>query len=123
MDGAKVAVIEDGDMMRSIVREQLESSGHKVVAEADSLERAFEVVGAIATGDIEADVIILDGNLRPRTDNGEDARRVAEMIRERGVTSKIIGFSLNPMATYGVEVDADPGKDLVGVLFAIHDFE
>ena len=111
MEGARVAVIEDDDFFRDITRRHLERCGHFVVAEATNLTQALGLVGEIAQGNPEVDVILLDGNLREGARDGEDARQVVSKIKETKVKAKVFGFSLSPMSSYGIEVDVDTNKN------------
>lgn len=119
MEGARVAVIEDREQLRQMMCMLLEHHGHEVVAEAGTLEEALSLVDAMAEGFVEVDVVLLDGNLQPAAELGDDARQVSERIRERSVGAAILGFSAGSMAQYGVEVTADPGKDPIAVVEAI----
>lgn len=119
MEGARVALIEDREQMRRMMRLLLEDNGHEVVAEASDLDEALALVDDMADGVVEADVVLLDGNLQPATDTGEDARRVSERLQNRGVTTAVLGFSLSSMERYGIQVTADPGKDPTAVMQAI----
>ena len=111
MEGARVAVIEDDEFFRKITRLHLERCGHFVVAEASNLTQALGLVGEIAQGNPEVDVILLDGNLREGARDGEDARQVISKIKETKVKAKVFGFSLSPMSSYGIEVDVDTNKN------------
>ena len=111
MEGARVAVIEDSEIFRKITRLHLERCGHFVVAEATNLTQALGLVGEIAQGNPEVDVILLDGNLREGARDGEDARQVISKIKETKVKAKVFGFSLSPMSSYGIEVDVDTNKN------------
>ena len=111
MEGARVAVIEDDDFFRDITRRHLERCGHFVVAEATNLTQALGLVGEIAQGNPEVDVILLDGNLREGARDGEDARQIVSKIKETNVKAKVFGFSLSPMSSYGIEVDVDTDKN------------
>lgn len=122
MDGARVVVIEDRERNRIEAKKSLETNGHSVVGEAATLIEALSLVDTIGTGELEADVILLDGNLEPDSDLGGDARTIASRIKENGITSRIIGFSSLPMRHYSVEVDADSGKDMNEVIEAIATF-
>lgn len=119
MEEARVVVIEDDEMHRELARQYLAKRKHSVVAEASTVPEAFVLVDRIAASEIEADVILLDGNLTPEAYDGEDARRIAERMSEARVTAKIIGFSLGSMEEYGVEVHADTFKDMHAVIQAI----
>lgn len=119
MEGARIAVIEDREQLRQAMRLLLEHHGHEVVAEAADLDEALALVDDMADGVVKADVMLLDGNLQPATDTGEDARLISERVLNRGLAIAVLGFSLGSMHRYGVEVTADPGKDPIAVVEAI----
>lgn len=109
MDGARVAIIEDDEVFRNMTKRNLEATGHQVVAEASTRQEALSLVEQMAAGEVEADVILLDGNLT-ETDTYEDARVIAEQLKNAGVTSVVLGFSLGSLLEHDIEVSADVGK-------------
>ena len=119
MEKARIVIVEDSEQMRSIAKRTLRERGHLITGEAATLRDGLALLDSIANGYLEADAILLDGNLTPNDRSGNDARLFVERIRETGVTSKIIGFSAFGMSEYGVEVDVDPGKNMTSVLDAI----
>lgn len=121
MHNAKVVVIEDQDAWRQMAKDYLEACGHTVVAEAISLNEAFGLVDKIADNEVEADVILLDGNLTQDSIDGKHAQQIAARIKERGVTSKVIGFATMYMDYYKVKVDADSLKRMNSVAQAIEE--
>ena len=110
MDKAKIALIEDVESNRLVFGMYLEDAGHEIVVEATNLGEALAVVDGIADGIHEVDVVLLDGNLQPETDTYDDARAVAERIKERGVSAVVIGFSLGSLNEKGIPVHADTYK-------------
>ena len=111
MDNARVVIIEDKPLFSDEAKIHLTLAGHNVVAVAGNREKALDIIRQLAEGALEADVILLDGTLRrTSTDSGEDARVIAAKVKELGITAKLLGFSLEPMESFGVEVAADPGK-------------
>lgn len=119
MEGARTVVIEDLEIMREVARVNLEACGHSVVAEAASLSAAYNVVSQLASGDIEADVILLDGNLRENTDTYQDARDIFDFIKEQGIDLPVLGFSLGSLIKHGIPVTRDVGKRPQNVVDAI----
>jgi CheY-like chemotaxis protein len=109
MENARIAIIDDHKSNRTLAKFSLEARGHTVVAEASSRQEAFDLVDQMAKGNVVADVILLDGNLG-HTDTYEDAMVIAERLRETGVTSKVLGFSVGSLGEHGIQVDADTFK-------------
>lgn len=113
MENVKLAVFEDGDIFRQMVQKVLDETGrHSVVAEAVTLDEALEVVHQISQG-LEVDAVLVDGNLSKDVgiSLGHDALKIVEAMKVKGLTAKIIGFSSLDLATYGIAVDIDLGKN------------
>jgi CheY-like chemotaxis protein len=119
MEKTRIVIIEDSEQIRSLAKRALIARGHLITGEAATLRDGLALLDSIASGDLEADAILLDGNLTPNDRSGNDARLLVERIIKTGITSKIIGFSGSEMSDYGVEVDVDPGKDMASMLNAI----
>jgi CheY-like chemotaxis protein len=122
MEGARVVVIEDREPMRRVVARNLHHYGHSVVGEAATFQEALDIVDRIASGELEADVIVLDGNLSPDLNDGREARMIYDRLKQQSVLAKIIGFSMMPMKTYGIAVDADSQKEPDRLIEAIESF-
>ena len=112
MDNARVVVFEDRDKEALLLQWNLEDHGHSVVAHARTLEEAIEVIGSMSVGNLVADVVVLDANLKRQNSNGEDAQYIWSSIRDAGIIVPIIGFSAEEMGEYGVSVDFDAQKDV-----------
>lgn len=112
MEVGKVAIFEDDPHFSERAARFIEmgESPHTVVATANTLDGALEVVGQIAEGELECNVVVLDGNLTPETADGRDARTITAAIRDAKLPVKIVGFSLDRMSAYEVEVSVDLGK-------------
>jgi len=59
---AKIIVFEDGPKILKIIGEELRN--HEIVATGQTLSQAFAILGQLACGEVEADIILLDGNLK-----------------------------------------------------------
>ncbi len=110
MENAKVAIFEDREELRRLLSNQLVTTGHQVVAEADSLRAAGQVINHLAPGDI--DIALLDGNFTPgRLDSGE-GRTIARLLRARlGETVRIINISYSEAPIEGADIQI-PKDDL-----------
>jgi DNA-binding NarL/FixJ family response regulator len=93
MDKARIIIIEDDDLMRMMCRENLEVRKHVIVGEAGTLATAHELIESLTPEQV--DIAIVDGNLTPRTDTGNDGENIAKSIHDKlpGVT--VIGWSLS----------------------------
>ena len=93
MDKARIIIIEDDSVMRMMCRENLEVRKHTIVGEAGTLATANELINSLTPEDV--DIAIVDGNLTPRTDTGNDGESVTRDIHDKlpGVT--VIGWSLS----------------------------
>lgn len=59
---AKIVVFEDGPKILQIIEDQLHM--HEIVAIGQTLSQAFTILGQLACGEVEADIVLIDGNLR-----------------------------------------------------------
>ena len=93
MDKAKIIIIEDNPVMRSLCRRNMEFRGRKIIGEAGTLATAHELIDSLKPD--EVDIAIVDGNLTSSTDTGNDGAEVTSAIHEKlpGVT--VIGWSLS----------------------------
>jgi CheY-like chemotaxis protein len=113
MKNANVLLFDDNDNVRQLARFWLDRAGHMVVGEATSLDEALATLDAVAQGEPECDILILDGDMSGRGtgQNAVDATLVTSRIREHGLSMKIIGFSAGePLSDQGVPVDIDFDK-------------
>ncbi len=97
MERAKIAIIEDDERIRTIAKTILEREDHTVVAEAATLDQAFEVVDSVATGDLAVDVVFLDGKIRKEAALGEDAGIISRYMRDKQLSAHVIGFSMSEL--------------------------
>jgi len=112
MENAPVGIIEDNAAIRHATKRFLElTSSHRVISEASTLQEGLAMVDAIARGELDCQVLVLDGNLDSTQVDGSDARAIVERVRAHELGVKIIGFSGYSMQRLGVEVDIDLGKD------------
>ncbi len=117
-----MAHFEDREDVRKVIGIHLESMGHSVVAVATNLREALETIDQIASGGIEVDAIILDGNLKQGANDNQDARDIVAYAKSKGVTVPIIGFASESLTKRGIAVDHDPTKqDIPGLLKIIGD--
>ena len=93
MDNARIILIEDDPTLRDDFRANLEVSGHKVVAQAGSVETAALLVDNLTPDDV--DIAIVDGNLSEGSADGSDGERVAEDIHQRLGGVIVIGASMD----------------------------
>ncbi len=115
MNGKRIVHFEDDAEWLEIVSEAVEESPHQLVAQADTLRGSLTVLDQIQAGLIEADVVILGGNLRDRRSfmesaAGDDPATIMEGIKERGLKVTTVGLAGLAMEEYGVEVDIDVTK-------------
>lgn len=113
MKNAKVVHFEDDKGFRTMIKKSLKTfSGerHGVVGEAADLAGSIAVLDQIKFEELDANVVLLDGNLSPGATSGEDARKITEYIKEHEVPVRVIGLGGKAMAEAGVEVDIDLTK-------------
>lgn len=112
MQGAKVAVFEDNQDFHRIIETYLEIHGHTITALETSREGALRALDSMSAGDLEADVVLLDGTLEHETPGlqGEDAAAIIARIKELGISSWVVGISSFELRVFGIEVDVDLTK-------------
>lgn len=107
MENAQVAVFEDKTELYEVIETVLNDAGHAITAVADNLDVALEKLRLIKSGDIDCDIIILDGNLRAGMYCGSHAMEIVEFIEENDIDVQVIGFSADPMSDYDISVDGE----------------
>lgn len=110
MENARIVIFEDNASIRNILTTVMDMSSHSIVAEAATAADALAVVDRMAAGELEADVVVLDGNLDKDSTKCENAKQIAAAMREAGLTAKIIGFSSYELKDFGIAVDVDLTK-------------
>jgi CheY-like chemotaxis protein len=100
----RVIHIEDDPQWQDIVREAVEEIGATLVLTLDTMEEALAAV--ILMEKLKIDLVILDGNLTEGEYKGDEARKILEMMAQRGVSATTIGFSGSSIK----EADIDLGK-------------
>ena len=113
MQEARILHIEDSEDFRNAVDLLLCIRGlHKVVAHAETVSEAGNMIDAIKEGKLDANVIFLDGNLR----GGEGMNHpkvVLSHMKVRELDLPVIGISNDGLAMKGMEVDRDIVADLI----------
>lgn len=114
MTGKRIVHFEDDADWQEIVREAVEASSHELVAQADTLTGSLAVLDQMQSGEIDADVVILGGNLSDRgffvKAAGEDPAEIMRAITEKGLRVITVGLAGLAMEEYGIEVDIDITK-------------
>lgn len=105
MHEGRVVHFEDNDDWRRFVRRHLDGSEHQLVGEAATLPDALGVLEQMQRGEIDANVVVLDGNLSEVT-TYQDAKTIRERIRELELPVRVIGMSGGSLGNAGIEVDA-----------------
>lgn len=101
----KVFVAEDDSDWNKLYIQALKSAGHKIVANARTLEKALaaiETLGAL-------DVAVVDGNLSPEYTQGKDGTKIAEALKKKFPNIKVFGVSRSGFSG----ADVNLGKDNV----------
>ncbi len=127
MSMKRIVHFEDDAEWRELVREAVEESPHELIAQADSLPSSLTILNQMQSGEIEADTVILGGNLSERgwlaKAAGEDPKIIMEAIAQKGLRVTTIGMAGLAMTEYGVEVDIDvPKVRAAGLLAETLDF-
>jgi len=100
-----LAVFEDEDSIRQLIRYTLEDTPYAVAAEATTRQQALDIVTAMHAGALTVGAVLLDGNL----DNLErrlfnDARAIYDNLRHLQRPEPVIGISNDRLAEHGIPV-------------------
>jgi CheY-like chemotaxis protein len=99
---AKVFVAEDSEDWKKIIKDELESEGHIVVATASTLKEALETAKKLK--ELGVDVAVIDGNLGENIFVlGSDGQAVLAAVRENAPKVKTVGMS--SFSVRGTDVD------------------
>lgn len=88
---AFIFIAEDHEKSREIAKKHLARAQHPVLVEASNLATALSLVEQLPVLGIE--LAILDGNLTPGDDSGNDGKTIAEAIRKHCPGIKILVWS------------------------------
>ena len=114
MQNGKVVHFEDDKGFRAMIKKSLKTFSlerHGVVGEAADLAGSIAVLDQIKSGELDANVVLLDGNLSLGVASGEDARTIADYIKQNEVPVRVVGLGGQAMSDAGVEVDIDVAKN------------
>lgn len=105
MPKLQLAVFEDENSIRKLIRSILEDSPYEVTAEAATRRQAFEAVHAMHTGNLLVHAVLQDGNL-DNLDNEpfSDARAIYNKMQELQLMTPVIGISSDKLAEEGVPI-------------------
>jgi DNA-binding NtrC family response regulator len=111
---ARVAVFEDDQDAREILKVYLEIKGHKVVFEATSMPEAEAIIPTL--GEHEIQVAVIDGNLTRGEDSGREGKRINEQIKGLFPNIKTVGNSLGLVEGVDVNIGKTNNKNLAQVI-------
>lgn len=115
MEFARIAVIEDNPVIRHVLDIAAEHEGHTIVASAENLRQAMDLLGKIATQEIDVDVIFIDNQLPSgEPPNRLDAFAVAltAEIERLAISAWVIGFSSERLPAEASVHHQAVGKDI-----------
>lgn len=90
---SRIFLAEDDENAREGLKASIERSTHTLNIVATTLNEALAAIGKLAEAKIE--IAILDGNLTPGVNSGDDGRKIAEEIRKLNLGIVIITWSLS----------------------------
>lgn len=113
MENARIVIFEDHAEIREMARVIIGLTTHQIVAEAETRADAEEIIERLSDpqDSLQADAIIVDGNLKDGPGFGEDGRYLASLSRLHNLSASIIRFS-NDKADPHPDFDIDTDKDL-----------
>ena len=104
MEGAKIAIFEDNESVRSVIRIRLFGSAHTVAHEATSLAESMSLIETMEEGDI--DLALVDANYSGSIEDGSEGELIASILRNKFKNLVIVGISGTrpiPSAHYNVD--------------------
>jgi CheY-like chemotaxis protein len=102
-------LVEDMPLHQELVSEFLDFKGFSVSETFSTKKSVLEKLDGLSESERDKRrIIILDGNLSRESENGDDAREIAEKIRKNSPNAQIIGHSTDEL---GEIVDIDLRKD------------
>lgn len=112
MQEARILHCEDSEAVQKVVELLLAIRGvHRVIATAESLADALNRLEDIKDGRLDANVILLDGQLRGGMWQNHPKVLLAK-YREIGLRIPIIGLSMDGLADKGLVVGEDIAADI-----------
>ena len=113
MQEARILHIEDSEDVRNTIELVLSVRGvHKVVAHAETVEEAGRQIDAIKEGKLNANVILLDGNLR-KGEHMNHPKVVVSHMKKRELDLPVIGLSGDGLEVKGLVEGRDIVADLI----------
>ncbi|HET7059736.1 MAG TPA: hypothetical protein VFH99_00240 [Candidatus Saccharimonadales bacterium] len=112
MDKGRIVHFEDDANLRGMIGRNIGifSDSHEIVESAGDLSGALETVDRMHAGEVDVNVVLLDGNLDGGV-GGSDAIIISKRIRELGLPVRIIGMSSQSLVELGAEVDTELNKN------------
>ena len=108
MEQARIVLVEDSDSIRQLLREELTEKGHLIVREASAPYEADRVADELASRRLQADFVVLDGNLTPDSYDSLHAVRFVERLQIARVFPgllDIIVFSGNDQLPQALQIN------------------
>ncbi len=106
MEKARLALIEDDPSHIDLVETWLAISSHEIIAKANTLSRALDLIDSIHEHAFKRiDAIILDGNLSLGAFMCNDAKVIYERYKLYGMTIPIIGYSNLYLCQNGIDIE------------------
>jgi CheY-like chemotaxis protein len=114
MEQAKILHCEDSEEFSQVIAALISLQGlHKVVETAGSLKQALDSVDAIKAHRLDANVILLDGNLRGGAVMNHPKVIVSKLRDDLGLDIPVVGLSLNGLQQKGLQIGRDIAADLI----------
>jgi CheY-like chemotaxis protein len=113
MEQAKILHCEDNKQWQDAIAMMLAFNGlHRVVATAESLGGSLKMIQAIKERTLDANVILLDGNLEGGVGMNHP-RYIVSRARELSLELPVVGLSLDGLAEKGLRTESDIKADLL----------
>jgi CheY-like chemotaxis protein len=114
MEEAKILHCEDSEEFSQVIATIISLHGlHRVVETAVSLKEALDSVDKIKAHRLDANVILLDGNLRGGAVMNHPKVIVSKLRNDLGLDIPVVGLSLNGLKEKGLQVGRDIAADLI----------
>lgn len=107
MQDGKIVYFEDSEILAETTKAGIDLFGrgrHRIIAHAADLVGALSVLDQVASGEIDANIVLTDGTLSPGV-GGRDAREIIERVGELGLNVRTVLMSSQSAEEIGVKVD------------------
>lgn len=113
-ENARVFIAEDNNQLIKVFERNLSRAGHVIVSTTTSLKDALDAIKRFE--ELNVQIAVLDANLSPDDESGNDGRSLVEAINRLSVDVKTIGMSSSKMEGVTIDLGKRNYSDLATVI-------